>query len=51
MFDLLIKSKGLKLNITIDENLINKKIIIDSQRLKQILVNLINNSFKFTYFG
>jgi signal transduction histidine kinase/CheY-like chemotaxis protein len=50
IFDKKIKEKGLNLRIIIDKDL-KKNIIIDPKRIKQILINLITNSIKFTRVG
>ena len=44
------KAKGLKFNIKYDESL-PRYISLDEQRLKQILINLLSNSLKFTQEG
>jgi len=44
------KKDNVKLNLIIDDNL-PKMIRTDEKRLKQLLVNLISNSVKFTNFG
>jgi hypothetical protein len=44
------RDKGLKLNIQVDENA-PEKIIGDSHRCQQILINLVNNAVKFTESG
>ena len=44
------KAKGLKFNIKYDENL-PRYISLDGQRLKQIVINLLSNSLKFTQKG
>jgi signal transduction histidine kinase len=44
------KSKKVELKVNIDQRL-PEKIITDEWRLKQVLVNLISNSVKFTLFG
>ncbi len=49
-FELEIKEKKIDFIIEIDEKL-PKKIYIDELRLKQILINLITNSIKFTNRG
>jgi signal transduction histidine kinase len=50
IFDKKIKEKNLNFRIIIDKDL-KKNIIIDPKRIKQILINLITNSIKFTRVG
>lgn len=50
IFDKKIKEKNLNFRIIIDKDL-KKNIIIDPKRIKQILINLITNSIKFTRTG
>ena len=45
-----LNKRNINLLLNIDEN-IPKSIISDSYRIKQLLVNLLSNSFKFTNFG
>ena len=42
--------RGVKLLIDIDKN-VPKKIITDPKFLKQVLLNLVSNSIKFTFKG
>lgn len=44
------KEKGLNLRITADDN-VPKFFIGDPERLRQVLMNLINNAIKFTHSG
>jgi signal transduction histidine kinase len=44
------KQDTVKLKVIIDKN-VPKKILTDEWRLKQILINLLSNSVKFTIFG
>jgi CheY-like chemotaxis protein/nitrogen-specific signal transduction histidine kinase len=50
MFAFRCESKGLKFNLNVDLNVPNV-IKADEQRLKQILINLLGNSLKFTKQG
>ncbi|NUN05173.1 MAG: response regulator [Bdellovibrio sp.] len=44
------KEKGLNLKITADEN-VPRFLVGDPERLRQVLMNLINNAIKFTHSG
>ena len=45
------EQKGLKLNIDVSQELCPIEIYSDKGRIKQILLNLISNSLKFTFKG
>lgn len=49
-FSSAVKAKGLSLNIFIDEKL-PKEINTDPKRLRQILINIVGNSIKYTSAG
>jgi len=40
--------KKVDFEIEIDKNLKDKKIFVDSDKLRQVFINLINNAIKFT---
>ena len=42
------KTKKVDFEIEIDKKLINEKISVDEDKLKQVFINLINNAIKFT---
>ncbi len=50
MFELQAKEKGLDLICKVDDN-IKTKLYGDSSKLRQIIINLINNAIKFTETG
>lgn len=52
-YSLKVKESGkdVKFKLNIDSSAENREILTDKQRLKQVIVNLIENSFKFTKQG
>jgi len=50
LFKFQAQQKQIELNLTFQED-VPRYILADSLRLKQVLVNLINNALKFTSFG
>lgn len=50
LFELQVEGKGIELNYTVDAS-VDDVITADEKRLRQILINLINNAFKFTEQG
>lgn len=45
------ESKGLKLDYKVSEELLDRYIMTDANRLKQILINLVSNAIKYTQHG
>jgi signal transduction histidine kinase/uncharacterized protein YneF (UPF0154 family) len=51
MFENQCKRKNIKLILQIDESIESKSMHSDRGRIKQTLINLISNAYKFTYSG
>jgi len=43
-----VENKNVSLEIEIDKNLKEKQINIDSDKIRQVFINMINNAVKFT---
>lgn len=46
-----VESRGIEFSIDIDEDLKERKIHIDKDKIKQVFLNLLTNSLKFTSSG
>ena len=51
VFEFQCQRKKIKLDVNIDEGLNNEMLLSDRGRIKQALINLLSNSFKFTFKG
>ena len=51
LFEFQWVEKGLNLQIVCNQNLAEESIVSDSKRIKQVLINLLSNSLKFTEAG
>ena len=51
IFEYQCKQKSIELNVSYSEDLIGLEVYSDEGRIKQVLLNLMANSFKFTFEG
>ena len=49
--ELKAKEKNIQINFKIEREIENNYIIIDEKKMKQILINLLNNAIKYTHSG